>query len=76
MITKLGIKGNPVGQYVSIGDLTLEAIAKALFGQLSGIPLWAVVSAFGVPALIGLIFGLYPANKASRLDPIQSLRYE
>ena len=42
----------------------------------ASIPLWAVISGLTVSMGVGLIFGVWPALKASRLDPIECLRYE
>jgi putative ABC transport system permease protein len=70
----LCILGGAIG--VGLGFILGAALGQALLGTMGSVPLWAIVSAFAVPAAIGLIFGLYPAAKASKLDPIEALRYE
>ena len=39
-------------------------------------PLWAAVTGIVVSVGVGLFFGIWPANKAARLDPVVALRYE
>ena len=52
------------------------ALLKAGLGLDSAVPLWSVALACGVSIGIGLVFGLIPANRAARMDPVEALRHE
>lgn len=84
------LKSGMLGLVGGIGGVILGILGSLLIGQLGGISLglgrggaltsyinpWLVIGAFVVSILIGMIAGAIPAYRASKLSPIEALRYE
>ena len=69
----LSMAGGIIG--VAIGVVAARAVASRFGFPFSMRPEMAALS-FGFSAFVGVLFGLFPARKAARLDPIEALRYE
>lgn len=72
----LSVLGGFIG--VAIGRLLAFGMTQIPDANLdrADIPMWAVLLAFAFSGGVGVIFGMFPAIKASRLDPIEALRHE
>jgi putative ABC transport system permease protein len=65
-----GIAGIAFGWVIAL-------ISKSVFSSLpAAVPVWAAILGIVVSVGVGLFFGIWPANKAARLDPVVALRYE
>ncbi|MFZ0308993.1 MAG: ABC transporter permease [Candidatus Sulfotelmatobacter sp.] len=69
----LALSGGALG--VLLGVVVAETVTL-LIGMPSSIKLWAVAAGLIVSASVGVFFGVYPARKAAKLDPIVALRFE
>jgi len=69
----LSLIGGVIGVTIGVGVAQILGNATSL---PAAIPVWAILVALIFCSIIGLFFGMYPAAKASKLDPIESLRYE
>ena len=69
----LTLLGGLIG--IVVGLVAGEALKYAM-GVDTAVPLWSAALACAVSIAIGLVFGLYPANRAARMDPVEALRHE
>lgn len=69
----LSLVGGAIGTAVGI---LVSKVVSALTGWPTQISLLAILVAFLFSALVGIVFGIYPAKKAAQLNPIEALRYE
>jgi putative ABC transport system permease protein len=69
----IGVMGGLIG--IAIGCIAAQLIAK-IGGFTTVITAAPIIGSFGFSVGIGLFFGIYPARKAAKLDPIEALRYE
>ena len=66
--------GGVLGICIAVG---LTMLVGALLPSLPAkVPAWALITGFSVSVAVGVFFGVWPAVKASRLDPVDALRYE
>jgi putative ABC transport system permease protein len=69
----LTVSGGLVGILVGIGGALLVGRFSPVPAAITG---WSVALAFGVSVAVGVFFGVWPARKAARMQPIMALRYE
>jgi len=69
----LTMLGGIIGIVVGLGA---GELLKRLLDFSTHVPIWSAGVATAVSALIGLVFGIAPAARAARLDPVEALRHE
>lgn len=66
-----------IGGLLGVGlGVALSYLVTSVFSTPTILKLWAPMLALGVSLGVGLVFGMYPARRAARMDPIEALRHE
>ena len=66
-----GMVGVGLGQCLTLIISKINPVLEMMY-----IPVWAILLSFGFAGSVGIFFGMFPAIKAARLDPIEALRHE
>ncbi len=69
----LSLVGGVLGIGIGYG---LAFLGRWTWGLYTDVPTWAVLLSLGMSSGVGLVFGIYPAARAARLDPIEAMRAE
>ena len=67
----MALLGGALGVGLGYG---LAFLARWMLGFNTVVPPWAVALSLGMSSGVGLIFGIYPAARAARLDPVEAMR--
>ncbi len=69
----LSIGGGALGLLLGV---LIPMLVSHIFGMPTLVTPWSLALAFGISALVGVVFGIYPAARAASLDPVEALRRE
>lgn len=69
----LSVFGGLIGIGIGFG---LAFLGRWMLGLYTAVPAWAVLLSVGMSSGVGLVFGIYPAARAARLDPVEAMRSE